>query len=175
MIGWPADPRRAEVFGATLRTIAGLQRSIIAVRFKEEPTDPWIAPSGTIDVWWRGHQNGGLILLLAHLLTKNNEWRNRTIRLMRVIENAAGTTEVERHLRDLADEARITVCSRALVSSDTIQVIQQTSRAAALVLMGFEAPDEGDEQAFFDRMERWAGDLPRVVFVDSIGGMSLES
>jgi hypothetical protein len=41
--------------------------------------------------------------------------------------------------------------------------------------LGFEAPDEGDEEAFFERMQLLAGALPRVVFVDSIGGMSLES
>ena len=175
MIGWPADPKRAESFGATLRTIAGLNRSILAVRFKDEPEDPWMPPPGTIDVWWRGHQNGSLMLLLAHLLTKNTEWRNRPIRLMRIIENEAGQEEAQLHLRNLADEARIDATPRAIVSCDPIQTIHQTSRRAALVLMGFEAPAEGDEQAFFERMERWAGDLPRVVLVDSIGEMSLES
>jgi hypothetical protein len=28
---------------------------------------------------------------------------------------------------------------------------------------------------FYQRLEHWAGDLPRVVFVDSVGGMSLDS
>ena len=42
-------------------------------------------------------------------------------------------------------------------------------------MMGFEAPNEGDEEDFIQRMEHWAGTLPGVVFVDSIGGMSLES
>lgn len=175
LIGWPADRKKAESFGATLRTIAGLQRSIIAVRFREETEDPWLAPSGTIDVWWRGKQNGGLMLLLAHLLTKNTEWRNRPIRLMRVIEKEAGTAEVERHLRELADAARIKVTARAIVSPDPIAAIHATSKSAALVLIGFEAPGEGEEQAFFDRMEQWARNLSRVVLVDSIGGMSLES
>lgn len=175
MIGWPTEPKRAEAFGATLRTIASLQRSIIAVRFKDDPDDPWIAPTGTIDVWWRGRQNGNLMLLLAHLLTKTTEWRNRTIRLMRIIENEAGAAEVESHLRELADEARIIAKPVAIVSSDAMHDIRHTSRHAALVLMGFEAPEEGDEQAFYERMEQWAGDLPRVVFIDSIGEMSLES
>ncbi len=49
------------------------------------------------------------------------------------------------------------------------------SRSAAMVFFGFEAPDEGDEQAFVDRMQSWAGQLPRVVFVDSSGGMSLDT
>jgi nucleotide-binding universal stress UspA family protein len=109
------------------------------------------------------------------LLTKNNEWRNRTIRLMRIIENEAGAAEVERYLHTVADEARIPVTPKAIISADPMQAICQTSRRAALVVLGFEAPDEGDEQGFFERMEQWAGDLPRVVFVDSIGEMSLES
>ncbi len=40
--------------------------------------------------------------------------------------------------------------------------------------MGFEAPEEGDEQAFCQRMDQWAAELPRLVFVDSIGDMTLE-
>ena len=73
------------------------------MRFRDEPDDPWLAPPGTIDVWWRGRQNGELMLLLAHLLTKNNEWRPRPIRLLRVIENEAGRDEVRQHLTDLAE------------------------------------------------------------------------
>lgn len=175
MIGWPTDKKRSEAFGATLRTIASLHRSIIAVRFKDDPVDPWIAPPGTIDVWWRGRQNGSLMLLLAHLLAKTTEWRNRQIRLMRVIENPAGVADVEIHLRELADEARIVVTPIAIVSSNAIEDIQRTSQHAGLVLMGFEAPEEGEEQEFYSRMERWAGSLSRVVFVDSIGEMTLES
>ncbi len=175
LVGWPADAARADVFGATLRTIARLRRSIIALRITHESVDPWLAPEGAIDVWWRGLQNGALMLLLAHLLTKNDEWRDRPIRLMRVVENEAAAAEVERHLKKLAEEARITVGVRAIVSSTPTLAIQETSHYAALVLLGFEAPDEGSEQAFFERMEELAGGLQRVVFVDSIGGMSLDS
>ncbi len=175
MIGWPSEVKRADAFGATLRTIARLERSIIAVRFQNESPDPWMAPSGTIDVWWRGRQNGTLMLLLAHLLTTTPEWRNRTIRLMRVIEKEAGRAEVERHLRELAEEARISVTPHAIVSEKPLQAIRETSRQAALVLLGFEAPEEGSEQEFYERMEKWSGELERVVFVDSVDNMSLDS
>ena len=116
-----------------------------------------------------------LMLLLAHLLTLNDAWRQRTVRLLRVIENEEGREEVARHLTELADHARIQVAVQVVVSDDPRRVIQESSRHAAIVLMGFESPAEGDEQAFFERMEAWAGHLARVVFVDSIGGMSLES
>ena len=174
-LGWPTDPERAESFGATLRTIAGLERSIIALRFSHEPEDPWEVPQGTLDVWWRGRKNGELMLLLAHLLTRNPSWRSCPMRLLRVIENEAGREEVQRHLTELIESARIRATPHAIVAEDVPSAIQQTSRSAALVIMGFEAPQEGDEQAFYDRMEHWAGDLQRAVFVDSIGGMSLES
>ena len=46
-----------------------------------------------IDVWWRGRKNGELMLLLAHLLTLNDAWRQRPVRLLRVIENEEGDLE----------------------------------------------------------------------------------
>jgi amino acid transporter len=175
LLGWPTGPDRAESFGATLRTIAGLERSIIALRFDQEPEDPWDVPDGTLDIWWRGRKNGELMLLLAHLLTRNPSWRSCPMRLLRVIENEAGRDEVQRHLTELIDSSRIRATPHAIVAEDVPGAIQQTSGSAALVIMGFEAPQEGDEQAFYERMEHWAGNLPRTVFVDSVGGMSLES
>ncbi|QEG41649.1 APC family permease [Roseimaritima ulvae] len=175
LLGWPRDPDRAKVFGNTLQTITALQRSIVAMRVTETIEDAWAAPQGTVDVWWRGRKNGELMLLLAHLLTKNTAWRARPIRLLRVIENEAGCEDVVEHLTTLAEQARIRVQPQAIVASDPGQAIRDTSRNAALVIMGFAAPQEGEEVVFYERMQTLAADLPRVVFVDSVGGMSLDS
>ena len=43
------------------------------------------------------------------------------------------------------------------------------------MLLGFQTPDEGEELELYRRMEQIAGDLPRVLLVDSAGGMELES
>lgn len=174
MIGWPTDTARAASFGGLLRTIAGLNRSIISMRLTNETSEPRDPPEGTIDVWWRGHRNGSLMLLLAHLLTTNTEWRNRPIRLMRVIENAAGVSDVQKHLKNLSATSRIKAEVQAIVSPNPEQAIRETSRDAAVVVLGFEAPAEGEEEAFYDRMEQLSGDLPNVVFVDSSGEMSLD-
>ncbi len=106
LLGWPSDPQRAGAFGATLRTVAALNLSIIAVRIPEEADDPWITPPGTVDVWWRGHENGELMLLLAYLLTKNNEWRSRPVRLLRVVEKEAGRETVREHLQQLIERVQ---------------------------------------------------------------------
>ena len=71
--------------------------------------------------------------------------------------------------------SRIRATPYAIIADDPQAAIHERSRSAAVVFLGFEGPDEGDEQAFCQRMDQWAADLPCVVFVDSIGGMSLES
>jgi len=62
-----------------------------------------------------------------------------------------------------------------VVCSDPALAIQQTSAHAAVVILGFDSPEEGSEAESFRRMEAFAGDLPRVLFIDSAGGMELDS
>ena len=175
LLGWPTDEARVQAFGTTLRILAGLERSIVAIRYLKDSEDPREVPHGEIHVWWRGEQNGALMLLLAHLLSKNNEWRSHRIRLLRVIGSEAGRTEVLQHLGELIQKSRIRARPQVVVSDDVPAAIYSTSRRAALVFLGFEAPSEGAEEAFHASMERLAGRLPRVVLVDSIGGMSLDT
>ena len=184
LMGWPNDAQRAESFGATVRLVSRLGRSVIAARFldyrgeagtDDAADDPWDVPAGTIDVWWRGKKNGSLMLLLAHLLHQNQEWRGNRIRMLRAIANEEAVEEVTRHIIELSASARITVEPVAVVSSDPATAIQQTSADAAVVILGIESPREGGEGEFFARMEDFAGDLPRVLLVDSAGGMELES
>ena len=190
LLGWPRDAARAAQFGTIIRLANRLQKSVLAARFlsHREPMgegdegntashqDYWRVPSGAIDVWWRGQQNGALMLLLAHLLRKNQAWRGKPIRLLRVIDKHEAVPEVERRLLELATNARIPVRPCAVVSNrPTAQTLQEESADAALVILGFQTPEEGDEERLFERMEQLAGSLPRVLFVDSAGDMILES
>ena len=175
ILGWTRSRERVAAFGQILRTVGRLKRSMVVARFTDNFRDAWQVPPGTVDIWWRGRKNGELMLLLAHLLTRNSAWRTRTIRLLRTIENEAGVEEVQQHLNRLIDKSRISAIPTVIVSDDPRQTIRDVSKNAALTLMGFEPPAEGDECEFFDRMESLVGDLDRVVFVSSVGGMSIES
>ncbi|MCA9056507.1 MAG: amino acid permease, partial [Planctomycetaceae bacterium] len=180
LLGWPNTPRKADTFGATVRLVSRLGRSVIALRsleYRDETSDadPWEVPRGTIDVWWRGKRNGALMLLLAHLLHQNPEWRRNRIRMLRVVPNDDAQDEVRQHIEELSAEARINVEPRVVVADNPSIAIQSTSANAAVVILGFDTPLEGAEAEFFQRMEAFAGRLPRVLFVDSAGGMELES
>lgn len=185
LMGWPNDAARVESFGANLRLVARLGRSMIAVRFLEyrgEDTseaeagdDAWQIPDGTIDVWWRGKKNGGLLVLLAHLLHQNVDWRRKKIRILRVVPVEEAKGEVTRHIQELCATARISAEPIVLVSKDPPKAIHENSSRAAVVLLGIDAPAEGSELEFFERMESIAGNLPRVLMVNNAGGMELES
>jgi amino acid transporter len=184
LLGWPqvndtSDEavEKQESFATTLRSIASLERSTVALRFSPIAleAESQTVPLGTLDVWWRGNQNGALMLLLAHLLTQNQIWRSRPIRLLRTIQNEAGRDEVLNHLNELIDKSRIRATPHVVVTGNPVEAISRTSRSAGIVLMGMNLPEEGKTQAFFDRIEQLAGDLPRVVFIRSAGGMCLDS
>ena len=178
LLGWPNEIERVPVFFENVQLISKLERSVLALRLPSANNKEKIlqdAPQGTIDVWWRGMKNGELMLLLAHLLRQNPEWRSRQIRLLRVIASGAGSQEVTSHLTELTVQARIKAEVVTIVSDDVAEAIQQTSHAASLVIMGFESPESGEELKTYNALERIVGDLPRVLFVDSAGGMELES
>ena len=177
LVGWPSNPGKSTQFAHNLRSITALERSIISMRFLPSALDfdSRSVPRGTIDVWWRGNQNGELMLLLAHLLAQNSQWRTRPIRLMRTIENEAGREEVLKHLESLIETSRIRATPHVVVTDAPRQGIQDSSRTAAIVFMGMADPDENRAEEFYQRMTDLAGDLKRVVFVKSAGGMSINS
>lgn len=175
LLNWPKEESDAEWFGCTLRTISNLKRSLVALKIADKNSDPWTIPKGTIDVWWRGEKNGALMLLLAHLLTSNGGWRGRKIRLMRMIGSDAGIGEVTEHLQSLAHNSRIVAEPRVVVGSNIVETLQSESKDAAIVIIGFETPEENGEAEFFNRMEELTDGLSRVVFVRSHGDAALES
>ena len=130
---------------------------------------------GSIDVWWSGRtKNGPLMLLLAHLLAQNHEWRSREIRLLLVISAEVGQTEAAKNLHELIETSRIEATPIVVVADDVSEAIRRTSSGAAIVFLGFELPAEGKEAEFVASMNRLVGNLQKVVFVYSAGGMALD-
>ncbi|MDA1190852.1 MAG: amino acid permease [Candidatus Poribacteria bacterium] len=175
LLGWSRDEDRAETFGRTLRTLARLKRDIAAVRTSASGVTRWIPPDGTIDVWWRSGKNGELMVLMAHLLHQNREWRTRSIRVIRMIEDESGREEATAHLGGLIDSARITATPVVVVSNDVDTAMRTASANAAAVFVGFEPPEEGREVAFLRRMDAMTHSLHTVIFVDSSSGAVLEA
>ncbi len=175
LLGWSADPERQEEFGGLLRTLSGLEKSVVVIRGGEEEGETRAPGEGPVDVWWRGKANGQLLLLLAHLLTQNEVWRGRTIRLLRVIASEAGREEATHHLEDLIRGARIHAVAIVLVSDDPVAAIGGQSRDSAAVFLGFQPPKEGEERDFVRAMGTITEGFRTAVLAWSAGDMKLEA
>jgi hypothetical protein len=171
MMGWTSDPERAGSFARHLNRVWMLGMSLILVRDKGCP--PASGPK-RIDVWWRGHENGSLMVLLAYLLTLNWNWAEAQIRLLRLIDDEAGREPSTQALQDLLSQARVKGNVQILVSSAPfLEILQHHSADASVVLLGFNIPEEGSAQAFHSYYEQVTRHLPTTLLIASSGQADL--
>jgi hypothetical protein len=127
-----------------------------------------------VDIWWRGMKNGGLMVILAHLLTRNWEWARTDIRLLRLIENEAGRESTREDLLQLLGEARMEAQVEVVVSGNPFtQVLAEHSSDADCVFLGFEVPPVGHERSWFHQYENMLLDKPTTILVSSVGDEDL--
>ncbi|MCA8980403.1 MAG: amino acid permease [Planctomycetes bacterium] len=175
LAGWSSDLDQAEDFIDTLRTAARLGQNVLLCS-TADGEDPLRIPGGTIDVWWRGKDNGPLMVLLAHLLVQNPAWRDHTLRLLRVVANEDAEQETERHLRELLETARIRAEVDVIIDPDPIAAIHRTSENAAVTFLGFQLPPEDQDPAdFLAHSEELLSELGTVFLVWSTGEVLLEA
>ncbi|MEO8043913.1 MAG: amino acid permease [Spartobacteria bacterium] len=175
LLGWAENPKRLERFCQVLRRIAELERSALIVYCPDDESRLAAAPRGTIDVWWQGGKNGALMLLLAHMLAQNPEWRNHSIRLVFAVADREQGAKAREQLTRLTEAARVPAEVEIVAGDYPIAAMRNCSQDAALVLKGFTPPNEAEDLATLEAMRAEIGELRRVIMVYSAGGHSLSA
>lgn len=171
LFGWSSDSQRALSFCSHLRAASRLGMSPLVLRTFELPSSE--GPK-RIDIWWRGRQNGALMVILAHLLTLNWAWSDTQIRVLRLIEDEAGRTPAGVALRELVGSARIDASVQIVVSSAPFgEILQRHSADANLVILGYNPPEPGREPAFLSTFEELLDKIPSTLLVCSSGRADL--
>lgn len=174
LFGWADDPERLEAFADVLRLTHRLKRDVVIVKCDEEH-ERWPVPEGTIDVWWRGRQNGPLMLSLAHLLGQNPEFRTHPIRVVRVVPNEEAREGVRAHLDELIAGSRIEAKAEIVVAEDIADAIGEHASDSAVAFLGFDPPEEGAHQAFLERYENLTRRIRNTILVCSAEDVDLEA
>lgn len=171
MMGWSSDSERANFFAHHLNTGRLLGMSLIVVRDKGYPKEQ---KSRRIDIWWRGHENGSLMVLLAHLITLNWDWAESRLRLLRIIQDEEGREPATAALQELVGKSRVKATVQLLVSDSPVaEIIQRHSRDATVVFLGFNVPEETDARSFQMQYETIMEKLPTTLLVCSSGEADL--
>ena len=174
LLGWSVDLEKIEAFGEALRLSKKLGRSVIIVKC-EDDRERWIAPRGSINVWWKGPKNGELTLLLAHLLKQNPEWRRHPIRILCPLPLKADKENKVREMRALLDVARIDAEILVLETANPLVEIGNAMQGSAVLFADFDPPEEGEEWDFVSELGSIINQSCDVILVYNAGGVSLES
>ena len=170
-MGWASDEQRALPFVRHLISVQSLGMSLILFKDHGLPHTPH---PRRIDIWWRGKDNGSLMIIVSHLLTLNYEWRNAKIRLLRVIQNEEGRRPATQALEDMINRARIDANAQVIVSeSPFAEVLHRHSSDASVVFLGFVLPEEEEAMHFQSRYEEMLSDMPTALLFCSSGEADL--
>ncbi|MBP5584725.1 MAG: hypothetical protein J6Y92_00050 [Lentisphaeria bacterium] len=171
--GWPVHEERVEAFFRHLQTIRLLRMNTLVLinpeRAAEEPGD------GPIDIWWRGRQNGSLMLILAHLLICNRGWHKTKIRLLRLAD-PENRLNAEQELARLAYDSRIEAQHLVLSQEASFEsAFRAYSSHASLIFLGFIPPHPDDCRSFYDRISIQLEGMPTTFLAASAGDTDLDS
>jgi hypothetical protein len=166
MFGWPNDLQGIERLLRVLRVMSKIRMSTI---FANLPSTEGPDKRELIDIWWRGRQrNGDLMLLLAYLLTLNTEWRQAKIKLRTIVENEAQRGAMEQRLNSLISDVRIMAEPDVMVMSPEMSVIQlmhQGSRDTDVVMLGLPIPEPGEEATYAVRLNELIDGFKTAILV----------
>jgi len=158
---------RPEVCGTYCGMIEALhdaRRNVLVVHHNPERG---FGERRTIDVWWRGlRRNGGLMMVLAYLLSSSVSWRGADVRLKMVLPSDAALEGTRRNLVALAEDLRIGASPHLIPARGRTfdEILRSSSADADLVFLGMADPGEGFTEYYESLAERIAG-LPSTVFV----------
>jgi hypothetical protein len=167
---------RGLTFGRNLRTAFRLGCNIIVLNAGD---DAWKAlehmPPGDrrIDVWWRDDATGRLMLLLAHLMKRREEWKEAGFR---ILAGAAGKSPAmaSEALEEALYEARIEAETKVLADPDDTSIVKY-SADAAMVFLPFRLLGNQMMGPFGDGVEELVSRLPVVALVLAAEDIDLDA
>ncbi|MFQ5904056.1 MAG: amino acid permease, partial [Candidatus Binatia bacterium] len=126
-----------------------------------------------IDVWWWGDATSRLILLLAYLMTRSEEWDGAKIRVLAADHEQASEATIEGLQRTL-EEVRIEA-DPEIVEGANVDAIVENSADSALVFLPFRLRGNQLLGPFDNRLDDLIPRLPVVALVLAAEDIDLDA
>ncbi len=182
LFNWPerapqaGDEHRGRFDGHQLRTAFRLGCSLVLL---DAEATQWailreLSPDARrIDVWWRGDASSRLMLLLAYLMTRTEDWEGCRIRLLGIC-CAADSSETAEALQRTLDEARIQA-EAVLVEETGPEEVAARSADASLVFLPFRLRGNQPLGLFDAPLESLLAPLPVTALVLAAEDIDLDA
>ncbi len=165
LLGWCDDRENLKPFFRQLRLIKETGLSLVLVKTDELPF-PW--KEKNIHIWWRGKENGTLMIILGYLLKDNWEWNKSQIKVLRSVDEKAGKTPALNSLNDLIEEARIDATAEVVFSQEPFKnTLKKYSSNTDCLFLGFNIPKEGEEESWYAFYSELLNEMPTTLLINS--------
>lgn len=147
-----------------IATFHGLNRNVVIVHDNKELL---FGNRRIIDVWWGGLQgNGGLMMILAHLLKSSHDWWDAIVRIKMVVKDEQGAAKANQNLKKIIKNIRITAELNVLLSKGRPfkDILAENSKDADVIFLGMAEPGEKFADYYFNIHKNLDG-LPTTVLV----------
>jgi len=175
MLGWMSKTDRSQDYVRLLRGLTALDRSLLLVKHDAEKH---FGKRGHIQIWWGGLEgNGGLMLLLAFLITNQQDWRKAHVSVVTVVGDDKERVRTHETISAVLADARLDAEPRVLLREGrSIQAIMEAESAGTdLAIIGIRLPhNASQDESFVERMNTLLEHLPTTIMVRSARGFQSE-
>jgi hypothetical protein len=168
IFGWSGTPDGKVQELQIINDLAALGKNILMTNIHKPFTT---LMNKRIDIWWRGEDtNGDLMLLLAYLIKLNGKWKKAVINIFSIVDSEETKHSMEQHIQYSIKEARIDAEIHVLIKSDEdiLGLLLEKSAKADLVFSGL-ARNIRNFENYVPIIERIVEALRAVVFVQNNG------
>jgi amino acid transporter len=183
LLNWLDAEARPDLTGAserlfvrTLRAAARLGVNVIVLDAKEgawEAVEARPPAARRIDVWWSDNPTGRLMLLLAYMVTRSEDWHGSTIRLLVWVRGNAAE-KMEASLAQMLEDVRIDAEIETVAELTREKLVAQ-SRDAALVLLPLRLRRLHAVDPFNEPVDAVLEALPLVAMVSAAKDIVLDA
>ncbi len=165
-----------KLYGLYFSEAMRLGCNVIVLHVDEETCDMTMskpASSRTIDVWWRDDASGRLMLLLAYLMTRSDEWNEAKIRLF-VQSSAEEAGKNRKIIQVFLDDVRI-AAEITIVEKATMDTVYEYSSRSALVFLPLILGKAGPAGPYGVYLETIFSQLSTVALIIAAEDIKLEA
>ena len=164
MLGWSGDMLNHLVYLDTLKRILELHMNLL---IHAGVRDPEFELEEQIDVWWGAEVNGSLMLIFAHLLGANREWKSRRKRVLMIVPDYTETEKREKQMYEKLEEARIDAEVVSVVANDStpMEIIQEHSKESEVCFIGFNLDGLVSSEEVFQQEKQFLDGMMGNVFL----------
>ena len=170
MLGWSSKEERADEYLGMLQELVLLENTLMLVNYDH---GKHYGSRKEIHIWWRGLQaNGGMMLLLAYLISADRRWRGARVKVITVVNSENDRVQGQARLKQHLKSARLTAEPVVLLSNEMPinDLMAEYSRDADLAIVGMRLPNkEDDAKQVFRDYNRLLASLPTTILVHSGG------